>query len=199
MNREVRLYDGTKTRIICDDSELVEEINRIMIQPFERELNMAWLTKNGAEDRAKNYMSRVASLMITEPGEHGVIDHNVERKICIHERPVADINALPSNMSRLGAQRIKPGTSRMTKIDRLKKQFPSAQTTWSRMDTEGFIEYRGQRYQFDDPQYAPVKKRGFGDYYQFDRVLVLDGSELQFFGQNIEPVFPKQASAAMAA
>ncbi len=200
MNRAVVDYHGNKLRIECDESDMVRVLNETLIKPFEDELNDAWHVDNGAGMRAKDYLSYVGTLMIRKPSEHGILSDNALDRIHMREVSVVSVDQLPDKTnapSKMPKSQL--GTTVFAKIEALKKRHPESRLVWAQMDTDCVVTHAGNSYQFDEAIYAPVKKRGFGDHYSFDRVLILDSSELMFFDPNIRRIFPKQARAAMAA
>lgn len=64
---------------------------------------------------------------------------------------------------------------------------------WCQVDTDGIFEHHGQRFQIDPSaaQYQPTATE-FGDLYDMDRVLVVDGTPIQFYDMNYDEVKVRQ-------
>jgi len=188
MNRVVTLFDGTKVHIECDDSELNDVLYRVMIAPFTEELNMAWLSNNQAEKRAKNYMDFVASLMIRNPAAYDIKSDRALDRVYANERATENMEAPVTRPSSKKSSNRKRRETIFSRIEKIRAENPDRSIVRVPVNTDCEFVYGGKRYVVKDPKYKPVFKRGFGDYYEYDTVFVLDNGTLKFFDQNMNPI-----------
>ena len=92
MDRTVTDYHGEKIRIVCGEDEIQDTLQKKLIDPFSEEIETAWLSGTKAEERTKNYLSYVASLMLREPDRHNVLSAEKIRSIQSIEIPVSQIS-----------------------------------------------------------------------------------------------------------
>lgn len=190
MNRTVTLFDGTKTRIECDDSELKEVLDRVMVQPFIKDFECGWLAKGNAENRVKNYISYVGSLMIVKPSEYGIqSERGMRRARAAEKKAIADSTVLkPKKQNK--------HETRFSRMEKLKAEHPNAHLVWVKVNTDGGFQYKGKRWRVTDVAYSPVKHRELGMYYKFDALLIMDDGKLAFYDQDIQPIALSQIKAA---
>lgn len=186
--------------IECDDENVVPVIYKNMVEPFLEDIEQGWLAEStkqtGAEERVKNYLSHVASLMIRRPDEFGIKSEREMRKIQEREVPCESIDPMTHPIEKPLRVRKKPEKkeSQYDKIARIKREHPGAQFIWATVDVNGDFECGGQRYRVVDKRYAGRRAKGFsGTYYDFDKVWVVRWQEggkavIRFYSQRVDEI-----------
>lgn len=205
MDRTVTDYHGEKIRIVCGEDEIQSTLQKKLIDPFSEEIETAWLSGTKAEERTKNYLSYVASLMLREPDRHNVLSAEKIRSIQSIEIPVSQIsggnmeNQTPMDMQ---GQKTKNKIQRKeTRFDRLMKihrEFPDGIFTACAVDTENKFIYREKAYEIDKSveAYLPETTKDGELYYAMDSILVLDdGKILRYYDQDARPIDTEMITA----
>ena len=205
MDRTVTDYHGEKIRIVCGEDEIQSTLQKKLIDPFSEEIETAWLSGTKAEERTKNYLSYVASLMLREPDRHNVLSAEKIRSIQSIEIPVSQIsggnmeNQTPMDMQ---GQKTKNKIQRKeTRFDRLMKIHrgcPDGIFTACAVDTENKFIYREKAYEIDKSveAYLPETTKDGELYYAMDSILVLDdGKILRYYDQDARPIDTEMITA----
>lgn len=202
MDREVRLFDGTKARIVCDDSEIRDTVYRIMVEPFTADLEEGWLAKGAralvAENHVKKYLDYVGYLMITTPDKYGVLGKQKLEEIQSNEMLVESADGVRSHKSPPSVRRVKHTRTAFERYDLLYKLYPGSILSFTTVDTDGRFDYNGKSYVVTDHRYDAEVIAGWGDYYSMDRIWVLRDKatgRMDFFDQNMMPIDPKYINA----
>lgn len=185
MNRDVRLYDGSTVHISCNDDKLSDTLYSVMIKPFEKAFASGWLASGErgmqTENRIKNYMDYVATLMIRNPDEHNVLGHKKVDDIKANESTAGHIDDarkilcvdLAKDPDRKRKSRKRTKTTH-EKIDTICRANPGNYIGWFTVDTYGFFTVSGTKYRVIDPHYSGKKMGGWdGLYYEFDKVFAV--------------------------
>ena len=187
--------------IECEDENVVPVIYENMVKPFLEDIEQGWLADSakqaGTEERVKNYLSHVASLMIRKPDDFGIKSERTLRKISTREIPCDDLGIAPLPDPPLRVRK-KPEKKecQYDKIAKIRREHPDARFFWATVDVNGDFECGGQRYRVVDKRYAGRRAKGFsGTYYDFDKVWVVSWQEggeavTRFYSQRVDEIPP---------
>lgn len=187
----------------CEEENVLPVIYDQMVEPFLDEIEQGWLAEHSgaipAEERIKNYLSHVASLMIRRPEDYGVKSERTLRKIAQKEIPCADlgIGAAPVPPPKV-LKKPQKRECMYDKIARIKKEHPGATFTWITVDVNGDFEYEGHRLRVVDKRYAGRRAKGFsGLYYDFDKVWAVswpegNGRVTRYYTQRVDEIPPER-------
>lgn len=197
--REKDLY-WQDVHLDCEESDIMPIIYSRMVEPFLEDIEQGWLAESanatGTEDRIKNYLSHVASLMIRRPEDFGIKSERAMRKIQAREVPVDSTVITGTPIERPLRVRKKPQKreTQYDKITRIKREHPDATFIWASVDVNGDFECDGRRYRVVDKRYAGRRAKGFsGTYYDFDKVWVVRYTEagktvIRFYSQRVDEI-----------
>lgn len=191
--------------LVCDEEDVLDEVYKNMVEPFLGDIEQGWLAESSGalatEDRIKNYLSHVASLMIRRPEDYGVKSERTLRKVKEHEVLMPGVPSWGKPISdRPPRLRKKPEKRECMydKIARIKKEHPGATFTWITVDVNGDFEYEGHRLRVVDKRYAGRRAKGFsGLYYDFDKVWAVswpegNGRVTRYYTQRVDEIPPER-------
>lgn len=207
MNRLVRLYDGEKVRIECDEKDLNDTVTAIMIEPFEDDIWEGWLAKGErsmpAEVRVKGYLNYVGYLFLTEPDRHNILSRNKIDYIRSREIPTDEIeNSHVPVKPLVRATKKKRQKTAFEKYMSLMSRRSGNKLQWVRVATDGEFVWDNMRYRVVDRRYAGRRIAGLdGLQYDYDRVWILsnaDGTGVEFYDQRLEEIPPEHIFVSAA-
>lgn len=205
MDRDVKLLDGSVVHVRCEDCDLAETLNRVMIEPFKDAISIGWLASGNramrAENRIKGYIDYVGSLMIRSPDLHGVLSKKKVAGINANEFTAGAIDdgASVQWMSTREDRRKKKVSkeTRFAKLSRISNNPSVAAFFWAPVDTFGDVCVLDKVFHVMDKRYDGRRTTGWdGLYYEFDRVLVMKmtSGEIQFRDQNVDQIDVREKS-----
>ena len=192
MNRTVVDYRGNRIRIQCADEELPTKLYEALIAPYLSDFEYAWLSGTRSEERAKNYLSYVAGLMLRRPNDHNIISARQLRKIHGIELTLGTTDTTAKNIRPLPVKPRKkqPSETRSSRLSAARDAHPGSEITYCRVDTRNRFSYKGVWFVIPSgvKEYAP-KQTANGALYDMDRVVVVDDAgNLYFYDQEMRRI-----------
>lgn len=170
-----------------------------MVMPFKDAFESTWLCGTIAEDRTKDYLDYVATLMIRRPDKHNVLSPVKQTNIKKMEISIISLDHLPQRITPADKKIIRRKAKRKTRIEhmeKIKKAHPGCKISFCSVDTANHFTYRGIEYAIDQ---AATAYRGIetkeGTFYPMTQIMIVDDGKLFFFDERLSPVDSKLISA----
>lgn len=180
---------------------MCETLYEKLVKPFEPFFESAWLTGTMIEDKVKDYLDYIGTLMIRRPDKHNVLSPVKQTGIKKMEVSIISLDHLPQRITPADKKILRKKAKRKTRMERMnkiKKAHPDGEISFCNVDTENHFTYRGIEYVINQ---AATAYRGIetkeGTFYPITKIMVVStGKDLSFFDENLDRVDKSMISAA---